>query len=114
MGWVFDKAWGIEGLVEAVDHLNGCQTVCDLYKMVDPDFDGNATLPILWDKQTGTIVNNESSEIIRMLNDEFNEFATNKELNLFPEAHGAEIAELAEWIDRDVNDGVYKSGFAQN
>jgi len=59
--------------------------------MADPDHNGDATVPFIWDKVTKTIVNNNSKGIILMLNNEFNHLAKNKELNLFPKAHEIEI-----------------------
>jgi len=59
----------------------------DIYRNEIPDFNGAATLPILWDKKTKTIVSNFGDEIIRMFNDEFNNLAGNKGLNLFPKIH---------------------------
>ena len=67
------------------------------------------TVPILWDKKTNTIVSNESSEIIRDLNSQFNAFATNKELDLYPEALRPAIDEVNEWVYHGINNGVYKS-----
>ena len=70
------------------------------------------TVPILWDKKTDTIVSNESSEIIRDLNDQFDAFATNSSLDLYPESKRGAIDALNEWIYHGVNNGVYKCGFA--
>lgn len=69
---------------------------------------------ILQDKETKTVVNNESSEIIEMLNSEFNEFAKSPEVNLFPEELRANIRELDFWIYPQINNGVYRSGFARS
>ena len=84
--------------------------------MADPsvrtNMNNKPTVPVLWDKKTRTIVNNESSEIIRMLNDEFNEFAKNKTLDLFSKEHEEEIVNLAKWFYQPINNGVYKCGFA--
>lgn len=70
-------------------------------------------MPVLFDKQTNTIVNNESSEIIRMLNSEFNQFAKNPELDLYPENLRPVIDEVNSWVYPNINDGVYRCGFAQ-
>ena len=67
---------------------------------------------MLWDKKQGTIVNNESSEIIRMLNSEFNAFAKNPSLDLYPEPLRKQIDEINGWVYDDINNGVYKAGFA--
>lgn len=91
----------------------GCQTLPELYALAEPGYTGRATVPVLWDKQTKTIVNNESADIIVMLNSEFNEFASNPSLNLYPE----ELKEKIDWwnekIYANVNNGVYRCGFAQ-
>ncbi len=76
------------------------------------NFDGALTVPVLWDKQSNRIVNNESAEIIRMLNSEFQDFATNPDLDLYPENKRVQIDELNNWIYRDINNGVYRCGFA--
>lgn len=69
-------------------------------------------MPVLWDKKTSTIVNNESSEIIRMFNSTFNKFAKNPELDLYPEDLRAQIDAVNEWTYPNINNGVYRSGFA--
>lgn len=78
----------------------------------DPNYDARFTVPVLWDRQRETIVNNESAEIIRMLNSEFNEFCTNPTLDLYPMALRAAIDETNEWVYDMINNGVYKAGFA--
>ncbi|MBW4564761.1 MAG: glutathione S-transferase family protein [Mojavia pulchra JT2-VF2] len=91
----------------------GCSTLAQLYELAQPGYSGRSTVPVLWDTQTKTIVNNESAEIIVMLNSEFNEFAENPTLNLYPE----ELKEKIDWwnekIYASVNNGVYRCGFAQ-
>jgi putative glutathione S-transferase len=102
----------------------------ELYLAVQPDYSSSVTVPVLYDKVKKTIVNNESSELIKMLNSEFNEFAKNKELDLYPgnkkdryeelgiifvKAHLRDkIDEINEWIYHDINNGVYKCGFAKS
>lgn len=68
---------------------------------------------VLWDKKQKTIVNNESADIIRMLNSEFNHLAENPDLDLYPSHLQAKINEINEWVYKDINDGVYKCGFAR-
>jgi putative glutathione S-transferase len=91
----------------------GCRTLAELYKLAEPDYSGRSTVPVLWDTETKTIVNNESAEIIVMLNSEFNEFAKHPDLDLYPQ----ELREAIDrWNDRiypSVNNGVYRCGFAQ-
>lgn len=85
----------------------------DLYQAAKPGYTGRCTVPVLWDSQTRTIVNNESAEIIVMLNAEFNDVAKNPTLDLYPTALQAEINQWNERIYRTVNNGVYRCGFAQ-
>jgi glutathionyl-hydroquinone reductase len=92
---------------------SGCQTLRQLYNLAQPGYAGRCTIPILWDKQTKTIVNNESAEIIVMLNGEFNEFAQHPDLDLYPELLRAEIDRWNDKIYPAVNNGVYRCGFAQ-
>ena len=87
-------------------------TVRDIYEQAN-DTDGKYTVPILWDKKLHTIVSNESSEIIQMLNSEFNEFATNPTLDLNPKYLQDEMAAVDEWIYTNLNNGVYRCGFAK-
>ena len=90
-----------------------CRTVPELYQVAQPGYQGRSTVPVLWDKQTNTIVNNESAEIIVMLNSGLNQFAQNSELNLYSEELREEIEEWNEKIYHAVNNGVYRCGFAQ-
>lgn len=92
----------------------GCQTVPELYQVAQSGYVGRATVPILWDEQTNTIVNNESAEIIEMLNSEFNQYARYPEVELYPEGLRAEIDRWNEKIYHTVNNGVYRCGFAQS
>ncbi len=91
----------------------GCRTLAELYELAEPGYSGRSTVPVLWDKETKTIVNNESAEIIVMLNSEFNEFAKHPTPDLYPE----ELREKIDWwnekIYHAVNNGVYRCGFAQ-
>lgn len=82
-----------------------------LYAAAVPDYTGKATVPVLWDKKTGRIVNNESSEIIRILNSAFDRITGNR-LDLYPEALRAEIDRWNALIYPNVNNGVYRAGFA--
>lgn len=69
-------------------------------------------LQVFWDKKLQTIVSNESAEIIRMLNSEFNDVAENKDLDLYPDQLRTQIDEVNEWIYDRINNGVYRCGFA--
>lgn len=105
-GWNFDKAEGSTG-----DVLFGKQTMWQVYTQADPNYTGRVTVPVLWDKKTGTIVSNESSEIIRMFNSAFNELTGNTE-DYYPEALRDEIDAINARVYDDINNGVYKAGFA--
>ncbi|KII86171.1 hypothetical protein PLICRDRAFT_43753 [Plicaturopsis crispa FD-325 SS-3] len=112
LGWAFANVDEFPGA--EVDPLYSSEHVRDLYFKADPDYGGRFTVPVLWDKKNHTIVNNESSEIIRMLNDGFNDdiSAEHAALDLYPEALRPEIDSLNEWVYDAVNNGVYKCGFA--
>jgi putative glutathione S-transferase len=98
-----------------VDNLYGLPYLHDIYYRAEPDYSARFTVPVLWDTKNNTIVNNESSEIIRDLNSSFNSLLPDgdkKSLDIYPEEHRKEIDALNEWVYNDVNNGVYKSGFA--
>ena len=78
------------------------------------DTHGKYSVPIFWDKKLKTIVSNESSEIVKFLNSEFNEFATNPELDLNPKNLQKKMASVDPWIYDNINNGVYKCGFAKS
>lgn len=82
-----------------------------IYTAAKPDYSGHVTVPVLWDTRTGTIVNNESADILRMLGSAFDGCGAN-ELDLYPEAHRGEIDAVNDGIYDPVNNGVYKAGFA--
>ncbi|MBV6626775.1 MAG: glutathione S-transferase family protein [Rivularia sp. (in: Bacteria)] len=102
-----------EGIWLLNNREKNCRTVPELYQVAQPGYQGRCTVPILWDEQTNTIVNNESAEIIVMLNSGLNQFASNSELNLYPEELREEIEKWNEKIYHAVNNGVYRCGFAQ-
>ncbi|MGD1702326.1 glutathione S-transferase family protein [Dapis sp. BLCC M229] len=105
---------GDKGIWVFEDEQEGCGTLPELYKLAQPGYNGRATVPVLWDDQTKTIVNNESADIIVILNAEFNQFAKNPDLDLYPEQLKAKIDEWNEKIYHTVNNGVYRCGFAQS
>lgn len=105
-GWEFHAGDGA-----TADHLFGSDTLWQVYAKADPSFTGRVTVPVLWDKQTGTIVSNESSEIIRMFNSAFDGITGNA-LDFYPEDLRTEIDALNARIYDAVNNGVYKCGFA--
>jgi len=94
------------------DSVNGKQTMPEVYLAADPRFTGRVTVPVLWDRQRATIVNNESSEIIRMLNAAFDAF-TEAKTDYYPAALRAEIDEINAFVYANVNNGVYRAGFAR-
>lgn len=109
-----DKGWCFESENnQYIDPLNGFSYLMEAYKIMDSKYDMRVTVPVLWDKQTKQIVNNESSDIIIMLNSKFNQY-TNSKLNLYPEELKIEIDELNQYIYSNINNGVYKCGFAAN
>ncbi|GAA5824259.1 hypothetical protein JCM11251_001584 [Rhodosporidiobolus azoricus] len=104
-----------DGVAEVTrDPLYDSKFLRELYFKVDPDYSGRFTVPTLWDKKTETIVNNESSEILRFFNTEFNSLLPDEfaKVDLYPENLQAEIEESHSWVYDTVNNGVYKSGFA--
>jgi putative glutathione S-transferase len=105
-GWTFDEATGSTG-----DKLGKRQYHHQLYTDAVNDYTGRVTVPVLWDTQRNTIVNNESSEIIRMLNTAFNELTGNND-DYYPEALRKDIDAWNERIYPAINNGVYRSGFA--
>ena len=86
----------------------------DLYFEETPDYNGRFTVPVLYDRQKKRIVSNESSEIIRMFYTAFDDLVEDKykQVDLLPKEFAKEIEEMNEWVYNDVNNGVYKSGFA--
>jgi glutathionyl-hydroquinone reductase len=105
-GWSFSDGPGC-----TPDSVNGARHLHELYVKADPCYTGRVTIPVLWDKERGTIVNNESSEIIRMLNAEFDAFG-DAGVDLYPEPLRAEIDALNAFVYPKVNNGVYRCGFA--
>ncbi|KAF9016168.1 glutathione S-transferase [Hymenopellis radicata] len=101
------KLKGLDSLIRGRDPNYNAQHVKDLYLKADPNFSGRFTVPILWDKKLHTVVNNESSEIIRIFNTAFNDSI----LRTRPDLR-AEIDSLNDWIYPNINNGVYRSGFA--
>ena len=105
-GWEF----GAKG-TPSYDEINQCHYLYEIYQKANPKYTGKVTVPVLWDKQQHTIVNNESAEIIRMLNSEFSDYAQNN-YDFYPPYLQAEIDSLNAIIYDNVNNGVYKCGFA--
>lgn len=111
-----DKVWRFGSAADALpgsqpDPHHGAEYLYELYLRARPDYTGQVTVPVLWDRQRETIVNNESSEIIRMLNSAF-ATAQADELDLYPRALQAEIDALNGVLYHRFNNGVYRAGFA--
>jgi glutathionyl-hydroquinone reductase len=96
----------------STDPINAFHYLSEAYKATDPKFGGRVTVPVLWDKQTNKIVNNCEDDICPMFNSAFNAVARNKDVDLFPKEIEAEQSKLADFIYDNVNNGVYKAGFA--
>jgi putative glutathione S-transferase len=97
---------------ESTDPVNGFRYLSEAYKATDPKFDGRVTVPVLWDKQTKKIVNNCEDDICPMFNSVFNEFAKNKDVDFFPKDIAAEQAKVSDFLYDNINNGVYRAGFA--
>jgi glutathionyl-hydroquinone reductase len=107
-----DQGWRFGGYPGSdFDTLNGATYMHEIYTRADPVYTGRATVPVLWDKKRGTIVNNESADILRMLNSGFGSLADNS-IDLYPEDLRADIDALNERIYPMLNNGVYRAGFA--
>jgi putative glutathione S-transferase len=105
-GWTFNVEEGSTG-----DPVNGKSRLSEIYLMAEPRYSGRVSVPVLWDKERKTIVNNESAEIIRMLNSALDAF-TNVRTDYYPEALRAEIDRINELTYANINNGVYRAGFA--
>ena len=107
-GWHFDDSYA----QATKDHIYGFSNLSEVYLKADPTITTSVTVPVLWDKKTNTIVNNESSEIIRMFNSSFNDL-TGNQVDYYPEEKRDQIDILNEMIYHTINNGVYKTGFAK-
>jgi putative glutathione S-transferase len=106
-GWVFDNR-----SERFADTVLGVDALHQVYHRAEPHYSGRVTVPVLWDKARGTVVNNESAEIIRMFNSAFAAF-TDDQTDYYPKELRPEIDALNERIYATVNNGVYKAGFAR-
>lgn len=109
-----ERGWALRQVPGATGDLSGSdfEFLAEAYAAGDAGFQGRVTVPVLWDCQSGTIVNNESADIIVMLNSVWDEWAAHRELDLYPAQLREEIDELAALIYERVNNGVYRAGFA--
>jgi putative glutathione S-transferase len=105
-GWTFEDAPGV-----IPDTVNNARYLYELYAKSEPGYSGRVTVPVLWDKKTSRIVNNESADIIRMLNSAFDGIGAETG-NYYPEALRGEIDAVNKRVYDTLNNGVYKAGFA--
>jgi putative glutathione S-transferase len=111
-GWAYSR--GFDDLAPlGVAPKGGAFHVHQVYSAARPDYTGRTTVPVLWDRKTKTIVNNESSEIIRMLNSEFDELGDGR-LDLYPPALRPDIDEVNAFVYANINNGVYRCGLAKS
>lgn len=104
-GWAFSPA--------LPDHANGFSYLHGLYIATRADYTGRVTVPVLWDTKTRTIVNNESAEILRIFNQAFDALGADK-VDLYPAQHRQEIDRINQFIYDNINNGVYRCGFASS
>lgn len=105
-GWDFEAGDGV-----VADPIFNAQFLHQIYTQADPDYTGRVTVPVLWDKQQQTIVSNESADIIRMLNSAFDDVGAVKG-DFYPQALRQQIDELNDFVYANINNGVYRAGFA--
>ncbi|WP_305404043.1 glutathione S-transferase family protein [Photobacterium leiognathi] len=105
-GWNFEAGDGV-----VADPIFNAQFLHQIYTQADPDYTGRVTVPVLWDKHKQTIVSNESADIIRMLNSAFDNVGAVKR-DFYPQALRQQIDELNDFVYANINNGVYRAGFA--
>lgn len=106
-GWKFSDRPGC-----IVDSVNSADYLWQIYVETDSFYTGRVTVPVLWDQKKQTIVNNESRQIIRMLNSEFNAFSAFSDMDFYPQPMREKINQVQDAIYQPINNGVYRSGFA--
>jgi len=106
-GWEFGDFPG-----STADQVMGARFLHEIYTAARPDMTGRVTVPVLWDTKTGTIVNNESADVIRMLNGAFDEVGADASVDLYPHDLREAIAAINGPVYKNVNNGVYRAGFA--
>lgn len=124
-GWVY-RSPGDEPLTSAsgygsfpcddalkLDEVTGCASIREVYELAGAAPGTTYSTPVLWDNKEKTIVNNESTEILQMLNSAFGDLASNAEVDLYPAEHVDELQELNKLVYNDINNGVYRAGFAR-
>jgi putative glutathione S-transferase len=114
-GWAFRDPSGKTPLdvpFESTDRVNGFHFLSEAYVATDPNFDERVTVPVLWDRETKKIVNNCEDDICPMFNRVFNAVARNEDLDFFPKDIEEEHNKLSSFVYDNINNGVYKAGFA--
>lgn len=107
-----DRGWAFrEGPGHSPDPVNQFKFLSEAYRATDTNFQGRVTVPVLWDNETRRIVSNSDDDILRMFNSAFNQYAESR-LDFYPEDLREEIDKLNDFIYENVNDGVYRAGFA--
>ena len=107
-----DRGWAFSG-GGFTDVLHSWDLIAEAYTASDPGYHGRITVPVLWDRETGTIVNNDSADIIRMLNSAWDEWG-DPSVDLCPPDLLPQIDELNGWVYEKLNNGVYRAGFARS
>lgn len=107
-GWKFTTRKGC-----IADTVNNAEYLQEIYTLADSNYTGRVTVPVLWDKKTQTIVNNESLQIIKMFNSQFDGF-TKSEIDFYPQTLQTKIDEVIDKIYQPINNGVYRAGFASS
>jgi len=109
---MLEQGWAFTGNFDSdLDEINGREFLHEIYTLAQANYSGRVTVPVLWDKQTQTIVSNESSEIIRILNSAFNAL-TDARHDYYPVALRSDVDAINDFVYRNVNNGVYRCGFA--
>jgi len=114
-GWAFrppSAKWPPEESFDSTDPVNGFHYLSEAYTATDPNFDQRVTVPVLWDKERKKTVNNCEDDICRMFNNAFGAVARNSVVDLFPKEIEAEHYKLCDFLYDNINNGVYKAGFA--
>lgn len=112
LGWCFSPE-GYQSEFSTSSEQSGIDYMYELYLQADPNITGRATIPVLWDQQTRSIVNNESSDIVRIFNEQLR-FVHQSRWNLYPDDQASEIDAFNDAIYHRFNNGVYRAGFAQS
>jgi putative glutathione S-transferase len=107
-----ERGWAFDGQ-EFVDSLHGWEFLSEAYVASDPSYSARVSVPVLWDRETGRIVSNESADIVRMFGSAWDEWG-DASVDLCPERLRSEVGALNEWVYLNVNNAVYMAGFAES